>query len=148
MVVLLGYIDLYNSISRAQWSFGWSWANLWLLNDVDIIIITIEILYEKHLNSCRWWACPLCKVSLHCVLCMRNSLSSLQVWGVPAIKGLSMYTSTVNWFRTWINVCYKEVFHYSGYPFRRVSLQDSGEIIVIHMHCGVYKFYKPEGPRL
>ena len=41
----------------------------WQYNDVDIIIATIEILYDVHLKTCRWWVCPLWEASLLvCVL--------------------------------------------------------------------------------
>ena len=29
-----------------------------------------NVMWES-INGSRWWMCPLCKVSLHCVLCMR-----------------------------------------------------------------------------
>ena len=52
--------------------------------------------YEEHLNSCRWWACLLCEIGLHCILCMGEccfELFSLQVAGMSTIQELLTYTS-------------------------------------------------------
>ena len=71
------------SISPAGPTLGHTTA----LNDVDFIII-IVVLYEAHLNSCKWWMCPFHKVSRHYILCNIGEISFVKYRNVSIIQGV------------------------------------------------------------
>ena len=55
-----------------------------VLSDIEIIIITIKILYEEHLNAYKCWTCPLCVISYLVFYVWRNpAFSGLWVRRVP-----------------------------------------------------------------
>ena len=117
----------YQSISifnRTEPIFGWAWAlpapllaiQLYIINNLDVMVIAIEILYLMHLNSCRWQACLLCKVSLLVTafdVWENYALLGLQSKGMSEIQSFYCVVLTI-WFGTWISVHYKKVIHYSG----------------------------------
>ena len=80
------------------------------------MVIAIEILYLMHLNSCRWQACLLCKVSLLATVFdvwENYTLLGLQSKGMSEIQSFYCVVLTI-WFGTWISVHYKRLSTIQG----------------------------------